>query len=144
MTEFDLEILVPERQFFSGKVESIMVEAYDGIMEILSDHKPAVIAIIASQIKIKKEGKELLCANSDGIVRIDDDHKVYVICQTAEWPEDLSIVRVKKAISEHTKILSYSNNRAERLESERTLKRALARLELINTTTGTKGEDYGD
>ena len=42
MKTFRLEVLTPERQFFDGEVEQVIVEACDGRLSVLAGHAPMV------------------------------------------------------------------------------------------------------
>lgn len=130
MAKFLLEILTPEKLFFSGQADSLTVEAMDGSTEILAGHKPIVIGLKPSMLKIRADNTEQICSNSEGFVSVDKD-KVVVVCQTVERPEELCPERVNKAIVDHTNKLKFAKNSTEYLISQRTVERALARLKVI-------------
>lgn len=51
---FYIEILTPDRKFFWGDVETVIVKTPSGEMGILKDHMPIVVVIDIGPIKIKK------------------------------------------------------------------------------------------
>ncbi len=132
MKTFYLEMLTPERTFFSGKVEGITLTAQDGQVEILAHHAPVVVGMQPSIIWINIDGKRKYCANGEGFAVVKEN-KVYVMCQTMEWPEEIDDDRVKKAIEEHSRKLENAKSMAEYRLSEMTLSRAIARMKVKNT-----------
>ena len=57
---FYLEILTPEKKFFWGDVESIIVKTPTGEMGVLKGHVPMVVVIDIGTIKIKRVKRSLL------------------------------------------------------------------------------------
>ncbi len=54
---YQLDILTPEREFFSGQVEALIITAPDGELAILADHAPIVAPLVVGSFKIKTDGK---------------------------------------------------------------------------------------
>lgn len=127
MDKFLLEILTPEKTFFEGHIDSLTVEASDGQLGILAHHVPMVIGLPAGIVKIVKEGKTLIAANGEGFVEVRPE-KTVILCQTMEWPEEIEINRVQKAIEEHERKMKLSKSLVEYKMSKATLARAFARL----------------
>lgn len=53
---FELSIMTPERQFFSGQVEALTVTGIDGQMTVLAGHAPMVVSLDIGEISIKQDG----------------------------------------------------------------------------------------
>ncbi|MGN1042010.1 MAG: ATP synthase F1 subunit epsilon [Christensenellales bacterium] len=129
MKKFVLEMLTPERRFFLGEADSVVVKAVDGETEILADHVPVVIALVPDMVRIRKDGETLFCANGEGFVTVDKD-KVFILCQTFEWPEEIEYERVNRAIREHTEKMREATDTADYRVSKMTIARAMARLKV--------------
>lgn len=128
--KLSLEILTPERNFFKGSVDMLVVDTLDGQIGILAGHSPMVIALKSSMIKIVADGKERIASNGEGFVDVRPD-KAIVLCQTIEWPEELEESRIVQAISEHEKKMAEAKSVQEYNISKATLQRAYARLKVI-------------
>lgn len=124
---FPLEIITPERTFFSGSVISLTVEAANGRMGILADHEPYVVGLDSGMLKIQTADKELVAAHGEGFVEVRPD-KTLVLCQTAEYPDEIEPNRVRRAIEEHERKLREAKSMTEYNLSKATLSRAFARL----------------
>lgn len=131
MSKFLLEMLTPEKTFFVGEVDMLTVEALDGELGILAGHAPMVIALDPSMIRIKIGNEQKILANGEGFLQISPSG-VTVLCQTMEWPEDIELERVQRAIEEHSNKLKQHLSVAEYKISSATLMRALARMTVKN------------
>lgn len=131
MAKFLLEMLTPEKLFFKGEVEMLTVEATDGQIGILAGHMPLAVALEPAVIRIRDGASEKILANGGGFMEVTPDRTV-VLCQTLEWPEDIELARVQRAIEEHEAKLKEKLSAAEYKVSKATLARALARMAVKN------------
>ncbi|MDR0695972.1 MAG: ATP synthase F1 subunit epsilon [Christensenellaceae bacterium] len=128
--KFQIEILTPEKTFFEGELESLVVETAEGLIGILAGHSPLVIGLIPGVVKMNTGDKELIAVNSEGFVEVRSE-KTVVLCQTMEWPEEVEPNRVAKAIEEHERILRQAKSATEYKLSRATLARAFARMRVL-------------
>ena len=64
------EILTPEKKFFSGEAESILMTGADGKFEILKDHAPLISSLKEGEIRIRQNGKDTLVKIKIGFVEV--------------------------------------------------------------------------
>ncbi|MDR0751740.1 MAG: ATP synthase F1 subunit epsilon [Christensenellaceae bacterium] len=129
--KFAIEILTPEKTFYEGEIESLIVETSEGKIGILAGHSPLVIGLIPGVVKMKtNEEEELTAVNSEGFVEVRPG-KTVILCQTMEWPEEVEPNRVAKAIEEHERILRQARSATEYKLSRATLARAFARMRVL-------------
>ena len=64
---FDLKIITPEKTFFEGNTEQIIVRTVSGDIGILAGHAPYVANIVSSPFRIKIEGEFRTAAISGGL-----------------------------------------------------------------------------
>lgn len=129
MSKFDLEILTPEKRFFLGKADCLIVETSEGQLGILAHHEPVVIGMQPGNMRIKIDEVWKEAANGFGFVEVRPD-KTVVLCETMEWPEDIILNRVQKIIEETRRKLSSEHSRIEYKISKAALARAFARMRL--------------
>lgn len=127
VAKFNIEIVVPEKIFFEGEIDALIVETANGKLGILAGHAPMVIGLHPSIITIRKDGEELIAANGDGFIAVHP-HKTIVLCQTMEWPEEIDLNRVNREIEKGKKILLKAKNKIDYDYGTSTLQRAYARL----------------
>lgn len=126
---FNLEIITPQRQFFTGNVEMIIIKTPQGEMGVLHGHIPMVVAIESGPIRILQDGKWLEAALSEGFIEVKQE-KAIILADTAEWPEEIDVNRAKAAKERAEERLQRQLSRIEHLRSQAALARALARLKV--------------
>ena len=116
MTPFDLKIITPEKTFFEGNTEQIIVRTVSGDIGILAGHAPYVANIVSSPFRIKIEGEFRTAAISGGLIKVSADG-VTVVTSAIEWA---------KAAAENKLRENASQKEFERAEQK--LRRAMNRL----------------
>ena len=96
MNTFMTKIIEAEKPFYEGEMTSLIVPAVDGDYGILAMHQNLVIAIIPGLLRFQNpDGEWQEVSVSDGMVRIEDG-EVLVLVDSAEWPYEIDIERVKR------------------------------------------------
>ena len=129
MKTYFLEMLTPEREFFSGEVEEIIIETPEGRRGILAEHTPMIMAVAVGEIKIKQDGKMKSCFSAEGFLEIRPD-KVVVMAQVVEWPEEIDIRRAQEAKRRSEERLRHQQSLQEYHSTMSSLARAMARLRI--------------
>jgi len=127
MSTFYLEVVTPERKFFEGQAEMIIVHTPDGEIGILKDHEPAVVAVESGAIRILVDGVWKEAAITPGFMEVTSE-KTILLVDTAEWPEEIDINRAKAAKERAEERLQQKMAYVEYIRSQASLARALARL----------------
>ena len=99
MSEFMLEILTPEKEFFSGKAESVTCTLADGEMTVLRGHHPMLAALEIGKIKLRTGGKQKTAFSAEGFIEVRPD-EVLIFTQLCEWPEDIDENRAEQETAE--------------------------------------------
>lgn len=126
---FMLEIVTPERAFFSGEVDRVIVRGVEGEMAILKNRAPIITPLAIGKIRILKDGEEKVAAAVSGYISVEKE-KTTIITDSCEWPEEIDIERAEAAKERAEKRL---RERPEGLDIDRAelaLKRALNRLDV--------------
>ena len=76
---FYLEIITPERQFYIGPAEALVLPAVDGQMGVYPGHEPAVTAIEPGELRYKAEGKWEPAAVGAGFAEIKPDYVILLV-----------------------------------------------------------------
>lgn len=126
---FYLEIITPERKFFTGDVETIILKTPEGEIGILKDHMPMIAAVAIGPLRMLKDGEWLEAVLSQGFMEIMRD-KTVILCDTAEWPNEIDINRARAAEERARERLQNQLSRIEYMQSQAALQRALTRLKV--------------
>jgi F-type H+-transporting ATPase subunit epsilon len=131
-TQFPLEIMTPEKLFFSGNAEAVTVLAPDGEVTVLAGHAPLVAPIAASDIAIRMDGEWKTACASEGFMEVGRGGTV-IFLQTCEWPEDIDALRAKQEKDAAEELLRQKQSISEYKNTKIELARAMARLRTRNT-----------
>ena len=124
---FLLEIVTPERQFFTGQVESLVIPASDGSYGVQAGHEPVVIAIEPGMARYQADGEWHDLVVTQGFAEIMSDY-VIMLVSAAERPEDIDEARAQRAKERAEERLRQHGSRQEYYRSKAALARATARL----------------
>lgn len=129
MKDFHLEILTPERQFYDGGVEELIVDTPDGQRGILPGHTPMVFSLAVGEVKLKIGGEFKTCFNGEGFLEIRPD-KVVLMSQVVEWPEEIDVRRAQEAKRRAEEQMRQRQSLQEYHSTMSSLARAMARLKI--------------
>ena len=82
--EFAVKIVTPEKVFYEGQTEMIIVRTTQGDRGILKNHRPLVAGLSDGTLKIKKEGKYKEAKVSGGFIQVEKEQAV-ILTESAEW-----------------------------------------------------------
>lgn len=122
-----INILTPERQFYSGEITAIVCQNKLGSFEILPNHTALVTAVVPAVTTFtEKDGKKLKAFTSDGILKVDNN-KIELLCEAAEWPEEIDLKRAESA-KERAEKRIFEKNGVDIKRAQLSLNRSLMRL----------------
>ncbi len=126
-----LEIVTPYRHFYEGPVEAVTLSSLNGRVGILPGHAPMVIALTPGIIKITANGTSRYAVLTDGFAEIGQ-HLLLVLCDSANWPEDIDVQRAVNAYHRAMERASAAPHHSdEKKYSENSMKRALERINAV-------------
>jgi F-type H+-transporting ATPase subunit epsilon len=125
-----LEIVSPEKQLFSGAVDSVTVPSTTGYLGILPGHAPLLAELGIGEISyvIGDRTEYLFC--SWGFVEVLPD-RVVLLTQTAELASDIDERRAEEAKSRAEKILASKDPNMDFQRAELALMRAISRINAV-------------
>ena len=124
---FTLEIITPERQFYIGPAQALVLPAVDGEMGIYPGHEPVVTAIEPGELRYKAQGKWEPAAVGAGFAEVKPDY-VILLVGFAEHPEEIDRKRAQAAKERAEERLRQKQSIQEYHHSKAALARAMARL----------------
>jgi F-type H+-transporting ATPase subunit epsilon len=91
-----LEIITPEAKVFSDNVEMVTLTGIDGEMGIYPDHMPVMTQLVAGEITVRKEGKNIFLAVGDGFVQITGK-RVAILTDMAIKEDEIDETKAEEA-----------------------------------------------
>ena len=128
MTPFKLEIITPEKKFFDGETEQVIVRTTVGDVGILNGHEPYCAALGIGQMRIMIDGELRHAATSGGIIKVNRE-KTVILVDSCEWADEIDVTRAQQAKDNaEDRIKAAESDRQIRM-AEMKLKRALNRID---------------
>ncbi|GMO28467.1 MAG: ATP synthase F1 subunit epsilon [Spirochaetaceae bacterium] len=135
--EYRLEIFTPYRLFFRADVEAIVVKLADGEVGIYAGHSRFTAPVRTCALRIKPiptkefsgEWKPAFVTN--GIIEVKR-HKVVLLCDAAEWPEEIDMERALASKKSAESTLANSAFKFEHIAAKEKLIRAQTRLSIVD------------
>jgi F-type H+-transporting ATPase subunit epsilon len=132
---FNLDIVTPEKIFFSGKVDFAVFPGSEGELGILFDHAPLLSRLAPGELRFLRDKKTECMAISGGFLEVRKN-EVSVITETAEYGHQIDLDRaVKKKESAEAQMKNASGPH-EFKAAEFRLQKALARIKVARKTSG--------
>lgn len=124
-----LEIVTPERQLFSGEVDSVLLPGAEGKLGILPHHAPLMTALTVGELLARRGGEELLFAIHGGFAQVLPD-RVIVLADVGERAEEVDVERAERARREAEELLKKEPPPETRAEALMALRKAQLRLKV--------------
>lgn len=125
-----LEIVTPEKQLFTGAVDSVEIPATTGYMGILPGHAPLLAELGIGEISYSIGDKTEYMFCSWGFVEVLPD-RVVLLAQTAELASDIDIKRAEESKARAEKILASKDPNMDFGRAELALLRAISRINAV-------------
>ena len=123
---FRLEVISPERIFYTGDAEMVELTTTEGDIGIYADHIP-LTTIVAPGVMTITELKE--AAVLEGFMEITPA-KVTILAQSCEWPEEIDINRAAEAKARAERRLKSADENINMARADLALRKSLIRLQL--------------
>jgi len=131
MSTFRLDVVTPNRHFFSEEVEMVIVRGTEGDLGILKGHYPMVTQLGIARLKIKQAGQWREAAISSGYVEIKENYTI-IVTDSAEWPDEIDIDRAEEAMKRAKERLKHGPTDLDLVRAEAALRRAITRIDVAN------------
>lgn len=130
MPTFRLKIVTPEKIFWDGDVDLVVVHTTEGDIGIKANHVNYISRLDIGKIKIQigKEKKE--ASISRGMVLVSQDCTT-IVAANAEWPEDIDVQRAMTSKQKaEQQLQQYKRGDKEFYTAAVHLKKAMVRMSL--------------
>ena len=105
-TKFEVEILTPEGEVFSGEVSQVSTRTAGGEIGILANHAPLLAALKPAELRLYDDGGEpRRYAQAHGWLQVFGNH-ARLLVEEALAPEDLDAGTLKEQLSDAEQRLS--------------------------------------
>jgi F-type H+-transporting ATPase subunit epsilon len=127
-----LDIVTPEKKFFSGEVENVYLPGTEGEMGILPGHVPLVTGLKPGELRYSVNGKVEDLAIGAGFVEVSQE-KVVVLTDLAVSDAEIDEKRVEEAMKraeEQLTKIDHSEDTEEVAALQAAIAKSMAQLKL--------------
>jgi len=125
--QFQVEIICPDRVFYTGTATMLELTTVDGEIGILRGHIPVTTILAPGVVTITDEEKVTEVVVHSGFIEILQD-KVSILAEVAEWPHEIDLGRAQAAKERAEQRLSNRDENLDVMRAELALRRAIARI----------------
>lgn len=127
MTKFQIDVVTPDGEIFSGECESITVPTETGEREFLAGHIDFIAPLGTGKSRIRIDGEDKFASVSRGIVAVSGG-KVSVAAVTFEFADGIDLDRARRSKEKAEERLVSSRDAREIALARARLERALSRI----------------
>lgn len=128
--KFRLNIVTPEKSFYDDTVDRVMFRSTEGDMAVLYGHINLTTTLDSGVAIIYKDDIEMHAVLHGGFAEIKKE-QVTILCDAAEWPNEIDLERARLSKERAEKRLESKHDIAH-TRAEASLMRALARIEALD------------
>ena len=122
-----LNIVTPNRNFYDGEANMVIVKTVDGEIGIMPDHIPLVSILDVGMVEIKDGNQEKSATVNMGFIQVVNN-EVSIFTDSAEWPEEIDLNRAQSAKERAEQRLKEKSADLDVKRAELALRRALNRI----------------
>lgn len=122
-----LEVVTPEKQLFSGEVDSVLAPGAEGQLGILPHHAPLMSTLSVGELVARRGEEELSFAIYGGFIQVLPD-RVIVLADVGERADEVDAEQAERARREAEELLKKEPPPELRAEAMMALRKAQLRL----------------
>ncbi len=127
--KFNLKIITPDREFYTGEVDMVEFNTIEGEVGIYKGHIPISMIIAPGVLTITSDGESKNAALHAGFVEVLPD-KVTILAEIIEWPSEIDIDRAKDAKDRAEARIRDELEGTDIARAELALRRAMTRIDV--------------
>ena len=131
MSTFKVKVITPDRVFYDGEVQHIVVRTTEGDTGILKNHENYVASLQVGEMKMKIDDEWKHAALADGVIKVGKDVTT-ILSHSCEWADEIDVDRAKKAQEKARASLESKKSDQEFDIATLKLKRAINRINIAN------------
>lgn len=126
---FKVEIITPDRVFYTGEATMIEFTTADGEIGVYKDHIPLTTVLAPGIVTITNGDEVKEAAVHAGFAEILGD-RVTLLAEIAEWPDEIDAKRAEAAKERAQERIAAKTADIDMARAEYALRKALVRIEI--------------
>ena len=130
--DFNINILTPEKVFFTGEVTHVIVATPEGEMGIMAEHMHSIGIVFEGILKVERDDAWHWAAVGQGFFEVMAAGVEFFV-DSAEWAEEIDVSRSEMALKRAEKRLQGNLSQTDYLRTHAAIARARVRLSLAKS-----------
>lgn len=126
-----IRIITPDRIFYEGEASMVEFNTTEGEIGVLKGHIPLTVVVAPGILNITEPDGVKRAALHSGFAEILQD-SVVIMAEIIEWPDEIDLKRAEDARDRAEERLRTKTPETDVMRAETALKRALARIYVID------------
>ena len=127
--KFKVEIITPDRVFFTGEADMIEFNTGDGQIGVYKNHIPLTTVLEPGVVVIHNDDQQKVAAVHAGFAEILGE-KVTLLAELAEWPDEIDVNRAEAAKQRAEDRIAAKSENLDLKREEYALHKALTRIDV--------------
>ena len=127
--KFKVEIITPDRVFFTGEADMIEFNTGDGQIGVYKNHIPLTTVLEPGVVVIHNDDQQKVAAVHAGFAEILGE-KVTLLAELAEWPDEIDINRAEAAKQRAEDRIAAKSENLDLKRAEYALHKSLTRIDV--------------
>ncbi|MDO4753908.1 MAG: ATP synthase F1 subunit epsilon [Bacillota bacterium] len=129
--KFKVSVITPDRVFYDGETELIILTGTAGAFAVMRDFQPAVIPLKIGSLKIRNEdGSYSAAACGSGLLTMSPSNEATVLLDSAEWIDEIDLERAIESKKRAEQRLNIESQEVDYVRAKAALQRAINRIKL--------------
>ena len=127
-----LEIVTPEKIFFSGEIKSLTAPGSEGSFQILPRHAPFISSIVPGVVRFTdKDGNTTRFATSGGTVEVHNN-KIIMLAESVYTQDEIDLSEAEDELNNALKIIQSDEPGLDKPAAQLIYKTARAKIKVKN------------
>lgn len=124
------KVVTQERVVYQDDIDQVTIPTESGEITVLPRHISLVSLLKAGELRLKKDGQEVLMAVSSGVIEVRPQSEVVILANSAEQASEIDIERAEAARERAVKLLEETErvSNVEYAALQAVLEKELARI----------------
>jgi F-type H+-transporting ATPase subunit epsilon len=128
-TSLTLEIVTPDASLVMERVDQVLIPGSEGYFGVLPGHTPLLATLAIGELWYRKGDTRYHLSIAGGFAEVLPD-RVTILAEIAERAEDIDVARAQRAKQRAEEILARSAETVEVEQAQKSLLRAMVRLQV--------------
>jgi F-type H+-transporting ATPase subunit epsilon len=128
--KYQLRIVTPNRVFFDGEVDSVIVRGTEGDLAIMAGHAPFLTNLQIATSKVIDGESERIFSLAGGYLYVEKEQTT-IVAEACEWADEIDVTRAKRALDRAERRIKEEESHVNMKRAQLALQKAINRINTV-------------